>query len=206
MADNITEKTLTDLEFSTILDTIETFCISDLGRESVRKIRPLNRTLELKTELNQVNEYLASFSNENRIPNHYFEEITKEIYLLGIEDSFLEGTAFIKIASISDRVNELLIFFKKFKTYYPTLFQQSENIEINKQINSSIKALISPYGEVVDKASPVLLGLRKEINKLRGQLGGSFNKALAHYASLGYLDDIRESVVDNQRVLAVQAM
>ena len=99
---------MNDLEFSTILDTIETFCISDLGRESVRKIRPLNRTLELKSELNQVNEYLASFSNENRIPNHYFEEITKEIYLLGIEDSFLEGTAFIKIASISDRVNELL--------------------------------------------------------------------------------------------------
>jgi DNA mismatch repair protein MutS2 len=206
LANNITEKTLNDLEFSTILDTIETFCISDLGRESVRKIRPLNRTLELKSELNQVNEYLASFSNENRIPNHYFEEITKEIYLLGIEDSFLEGTAFIKIASISDRVNELLKFFKKFKSYYPTFFQQSENIEINKQINSSIKALISPYGEVVDKASPVLLGLRKEINKLRGQLGGSFNKALAHYASHGYLDDIRESVVDNQRVLAVQAM
>ncbi len=197
---------MTDLEFSTILDTIETFCISDLGREAVRKIRPLNRILELKTELNQVNEYLASFSNENRIPNHYFEEITKEIYLLGIEDSFLEGTAFIKIASISDRVNELLKFFKKFKTYYPTLFQQSENIEINKQINSSIKELISPFGEVVDKASPVLLGLRKEINKLRGQLGGSFNKALTHYANLGYLDDIRESVVDNQRVLAVQAM
>ncbi len=197
---------MTDLEFSTILETIETFCISDLGREAVQKIRPLSRILELKTELNQVNEYLASFSNENRIPNHYFEEITKEIYLLGIEDSFLEGTAFIKIASISDRVNELLKFFKKFKTYYPTLFQQSENIELNIQINSSIKALISPYGEVVDKASPVLFGLRKEINKLRGQLGGSFNKAMAHYASLGYLDDIRESVVDHQRVLAVQAM
>lgn len=197
---------MTDLEFSTILETIETFCISDLGREAVHKIRPLNRILELKTELNQVNEYLASFSNENRIPNHYFEEITKEIYLLGIEDSFLEGTAFIKIASISDRVNELLKFFKKFKTYYPTLFQQSENIETNKQIIGSIKALISPFGEVVDKASPVLFSLRKEINKLRGQLGGSFNKALAHYAGLGYLDDIRESVVDNQRVLAVQAM
>ena len=51
-----------------------------------------------------------------------------------------------------------------------------------------------------------LQNIRKDINKIRGQLGGSFNKAMANYASQGYLDDIRESVIDNQRVLAVQAM
>ncbi len=206
MAQNITDKTLIDLEFSTVLDTIEEFCISDLGRKMVQHIRPITRTLELKSELNQVNEYLSSFENENRIPSHYFEEITKEISLLGIEDSFLEGASFIKIASMSENVNDLLLFFKKFKDYYPTLFAQSEDIELNKVLSSQIRSLISPFGEVVDTASATLENIRKEINKIRGQLGGSFNKALAHYAAQGYLDDIRESVIDNQRVLAVQAM
>ena len=206
MAQNITDKTLIDLEFSTILETIEEYCISDLGRKRVQQIRPINRSLELKSELSQVNEYLSSFENENRIPSHYFEEITKEISLLGIEDSFLEGAAFIKIASMSDNVNDLLLFFKKFKEYYPTLFAQSEDIEFNKLLSAQIKSIISPFGEVVDNASPSLEKIRKDINKIRGQLGGSFNKAMAHYASQGYLDEIRESVVDNQRVLAVQAM
>ncbi len=206
MAQNITDKTLIDLEFSTVLETIEEFCISDLGRKRVQHIRPITRTLELKSELNQVNEYLSSFENENRIPSHYFEEITKEISLLGIEDSFLEGASFIKIASMSENVNDLLLFFKKFKDYYPTLFAQSEDIELNKVLSSQIRSLISPFGEVVDTASATLENIRKEINKIRGQLGGSFNKALAHYAAQGYLDDIRESVIDNQRVLAVQAM
>lgn len=206
MAQNITDKTLIDLEFSTVLETIEEYCISDLGRKRVQHIRPISRTLELKSELNQVNEYLSSFENENRIPSHYFEEITKEISLLGIEDSFLEGASFIKIASMSENVNELLLFFKKFKDYYPTLFAQSEDIELNKLLSSQIRSLISPFGEVVDTASATLENIRKEINKIRGQLGGSFNKALAHYASQGFLDDIRESVIDNQRVLAVQAM
>ena len=206
MQHNITDKTLNDLEFSTVLGTVEEYCISDLGREHVKRIRPINRSLELKAELYQVNEYLSSFENENRIPSHYFEEISKEISLLGIQDSFLEGTAFIKIASISENINNLLLFYKKFKDYYPTLFEQSEHIEFNKFLSTKIKNLISPFGEVVDKASPSLEHIRKEINKIRGKLGGSFNKALAHYASLGYLDDIRESVVDNQRVLAVQAM
>ena len=206
MAQNITDKTLIDLEFSTVLETVEEYCISDLGRQMVQHIRPINRSLELKSELNQVNEYLSSFANENRIPNHYFEEISKEISLLGIEDSFLEGTAFIKISSMSENVNDLLLFFKKFKEYYPTLFSQSEDIEFNKLLSGQIKSLISPFGEVVDNASVTLQNIRKDINKIRGQLGGSFNKAMANYASQGYLDDIRESVIDNQRVLAVQAM
>ncbi len=206
MAQNITDKTLIDLEFSTVLETIEEYCISDLGRKKVKHIRPINRSLELKSTLHQVNEYLSAFENENRIPSHYFEEISKEISLLGIEDSFLEGNAFIKIASMSENVNDLLMFFKKFKDYYPTLFTESEDIEFNKLMGTQIRSLISPFGEVVDNASAALQNIRKEINKIRGQLGGSFNKALAHYSSQGYLDDIRESVVDNQRVLAVQAM
>ena len=206
MAHKITDKTLIDLEFSTVLESIEEYCISDLGRERVKRIRPINRSLELKSELFQVNEYLSAFENENRIPGHYFEEISNEISLLGIEDSFLEGTAFIKISSISDNINNLLVFYKKFKEYYPILFEQSENLEFNKFISSKINALISPFGEVVDNASSTLQQIRKEINKRRVQRGGSLNKAMAHYSSLGYLDDIRESVVDNQRVLAVQAM
>ncbi len=206
LANRITQKTLNDLEFSTVLQIIERHCISDLGRKKVLQIQPIPRVLELKTELNQVNEYVSSFENENRIPNHYFDDITKEIYLLGIEDSFLEGTSFQKISSISATVNNLLLFFKKFKDYYPTFFVQSENIDFTKFLINHIDKMISPYGEVVDKASETLHSIRKEINRTRGKLGGSFTKALSHYISLGYLDDIKESVVDNQRVLAVQAM
>ena len=122
MTNRITQKTLNDLEFPTVLQIIEAFCISDLGRKKVLQIKPIPRVLELKTELNQVNEYLSSFKNENRIPNHYFDDITQDIHLLRIEDSFLEGTSFQKISSISATVNLLLTFFKKFKDYYPTFF------------------------------------------------------------------------------------
>jgi DNA mismatch repair protein MutS2 len=206
LVNKITQKTLNDLEFSTILYKIEEFCISDLGREKALHIKPIARVLELKDELNQVNDYLSSFENENRIPNHYFDNITQEIYLLSIEDSFLEGVSFQKISSISTTVNILLLFFKKFKEYYPALFNQSQDVEFTKFLKSSIDKIISPYGEVVDKASESLNLIRKDINKIRGQIGSSFTKALANYSSRGYLDEIKESVVENQRVLAVQAM
>ncbi len=185
---------------------IEEYCVSDLGRERVRALRPISRALEMKSELNQVNEYLASFENENRIPNHYFEEITRELHLLGIEDSFLEAEAFNKLASISENVNILLGFLEKFKEYYPVLYEESLDLDRTQDIQKNIQRVISPHGEVLDKASETLLSIRKQIGSIRGKLGSSFNKSLAHYASQGYLDEIRESVVDNQRVLAVQAM
>ncbi len=185
---------------------IEEYCVSDLGRSRVRGMHPISRVLEMKSELNQVNEYLASFENENRIPNHYFDEITKELHLLGIEDSFLEAESFNKLASLAENVNILLSFLEKFKEYYPVLYEESLDLERTQEIQKSVQRVISPHGEVLDKASETLLSIRKQIGSIRGKLGSSFNKALAHYASQGYLDEIRESVVENQRVLAVQAM
>jgi DNA mismatch repair protein MutS2 len=66
--------------------------------------------------------------------------------------------------------------------------------------------VIDRFGEIRDNASDNLYTLRKQIQALKGKIAQSFNKALSHYQNLDYLDDIRESVVENKRVLAVKAM
>ena len=203
---NISEKTLNDLEFNTILQSVQELCISELGKEASKKIKPIKNKEKLQQELFQVNEYLSSFINDNRIPNHYFDDTLKEIHLLKIENSYLEPAAFLKIANNTSTIQELQKFFKKFKEYYPVLFLKSEEIEYEKFIVENIQKYISPFAEVNDNATPTLKQIRSEINTVRGKISASFTKALAHYNSSGYLDEIRESVVDNQRVLAVQAM
>ncbi len=206
MSSTITKKTLNDLEFDTVLNSISTYCNTNLGKEAVLQIEPIVNKDSLLQQLQQTNEYLASFQNENKIPNHHFEEITKEVHTLGIEGSFLEASSFQSIATLSDIVNTLLKFFKKFNEYYPTLHIFSEDIEYTKSIIENIDKIINRFGEVKDNATAELRLIRKEINTVRGQIGTSFTKALNHYAKHDFLDDIRESVIDNQRVLAVIAM
>jgi DNA mismatch repair protein MutS2 len=189
-----------------VLNRIADYCHSDLGKKAVLLIEPIIIKDQLYQQLFQTNEYLASYENENKIPNHHFDAITKEIHLLGIEDSFLEAISFQKIATLSNTVGILKKFFKKFKEYYPSLFEHSELIDYNKSISESIGNYINQYGEVDDKATPELKNIRKEINSIRSLISSSFTKALNHYAGNGYLDDIRESIVDNQRVLAVLSM
>ncbi len=202
----ISEKTLLDLELITILKSVSEFCISDLGKNETLQIKPFSSFQKLYPELQKVNEYLSSFENDNRIPNHYFDDIQKEIHLLNIENSYLEPASFLKIINNTTTVFELLKYFKKFKEYYPTLFNSSEEINYQNQLVINIEKVITPYGEVTENASALLKQIRRDINSVRSKIGDSFTKALSKYNSAGYLDEIRESVIDNQRVLAVTAM
>jgi len=206
LSSKITQKTLNDLEFDTIINSIGEHCITGLGRKAVQDIKPISAKLHLLEALHLVNEYVASFENENKIPNHHFEEITEQIHLLGVEDSFLEAPAFKNLATIAATTNNILTFLKKFKEYYPTIYELSSEIEFTNTIIELIKKVINDFGEVSTNASSQLKHIRKEMHSIRGKIGGSFTAALSRYASAGYLDDIKESVIENQRVLAVQAM
>ncbi|NIJ45106.1 DNA mismatch repair protein MutS2 [Wenyingzhuangia heitensis] len=202
----IHSKTLQDLEFSIILENISQHCASEKGKEQILTIVPISNKPDLEIALAQVNEYLGSLVSENRIPNHYFDDIEKEVKLLKIENSKLLPDAFLKIANISNTSNELILHFRKFKDYYPTLELLTENIEFTKSISDAIFKIITNYGEVHPKASELLNRIRKNLNEVRSQITASFNSEMAKYNKAGFLDDIRESIIENQPVLAVQAI
>ncbi|WNW02064.1 DNA mismatch repair protein MutS [Tenacibaculum sp. HL-MS23] len=206
MTKNISEKTLQDLEFTTVLEQVAEHCITNLGKEKTLVVQPISNKRKLFFELNLVNEYLSSFENENRLPNHFFEDITEETKRLAIENSFLETEAFLRVATVTETVNEMKKFLIKFKTYYPTLFKLSDQIELTTFVSDSIKEIITSYGKVADNASPALKQIRKDINNVRGKISESFTHALSRNIANGYLDDIKETIIDNQRVLAVTAM
>jgi DNA mismatch repair protein MutS2 len=153
----------------------------------------------------QTSEYVSSFQNNNAIPNHGFDAISHEIKFLAIEDSFLEVGSFRKIATLSSTVNFLLTYFKKFDDYYH-LNSRASQVELTKDIISSVDAIVDKYGEIKDNASPDLLNTRRDINSVRGKVNQSFGVSMTQYNSLGYLDDIKESFVQNRRVLAVLSM
>ncbi|MEC3907932.1 DNA mismatch repair protein MutS [Tamlana sp. 2201CG12-4] len=203
---NIHKKTLQDLEFQTVLQQVSELCITPLGHAETLKIVPFKVKEELLFSLDLTNEYSSSFDNDNRIPNHSFDTITKEIKLLNIENTFLEVHGLKKIVAMSLTVNTIVVFLKKFEEYYPNLNQFASHIEVTKVLIEKVDAIVDRFGDIKDNASPLLFDLRQSINKIKGKINASFSTALNMYHNLDYLDDIRESVVDNKRVLAVKAM
>ena len=203
---NIHDKTLQDLEVATVLRQVSEHCVTALGNAQALQIAPLKTKAELLIALQLTNEYVSSFYNDNRIPNHGFDAITKELKLLRIENTYLEVHSLKKLVSISLTTNEILKFSIKFEDYYPNLNEYASNIEITKVIIEKVDDVVDRFGDIKDNASVLLYELRQSMNKLKGKINQSFATALNTYHNLEYLDDIRESVVENKRVLAVKAM
>ncbi|MBU2973173.1 endonuclease MutS2 [Zobellia sp. B3R18] len=203
---NIHPKTVQDLEFPTVLKQVSARCSTELGKERALEITPMTDKETVENVLGQTAEYLSSFVNENRIPPHGFDAINKELQLLRIENTTLEVSSFKKIATICTTVATQKKFLKKFKEYYPLLFEVSEKIQLNTDIPKEIDVVIDRFGEVKDRASNKLFDIRRQMNQVKGKIGQSFASALNTYHGSDYLDDIRESVVENRRVLAVKAM
>lgn len=203
---NIHQKTLDDLEFGTVQLQLSEHCVTNLGKETALKVVPFSEVEVLKKELSYTNEYLSSFDNDNRIPNHGFEALTKEIKLLNIDNTYLEIPSLQKLVSTSLTANSILKFLGKFKEYYCNLHQLSQPIEHTTAIIDHVDVVVDRYGDIKDNASPTLATLRKSIATLRTKINTSFASALNKYHNLEYLDDIRESVVENKRVLAVKSM
>lgn len=202
----ITAKTLSDLEFPTVRQQVSRFTVTGPGKEKALQIAPFSSYEKTLFALHQTNEYVSSYQQESRIPNHGFDAIDMEIKMLGIEDTILEASSLKKIGAISETANTQIKFFEKFEEIYPTLRKTTGEIEYTSLLIEKINKVIDRFGEVKDDASPLLEDIRRKINHVKGQINASFGSALTHYSNLGYLDDIRETVVENVRVLAVTAM
>lgn len=149
---HIPKKTLEDLEFNRVTEQITDFAITPMGKKACLSLTPLEDQKTLLKELLSVSEYLASFENDNRIPNHGFEDLSPAFQLLKIENSVLEIHAFRNIAAASQTVNTLLKFLNKFKTYYPSLHQVGSEIEINSELKKEIDNVIDRFGEIDRKS------------------------------------------------------
>lgn len=202
----IANKTLEDLEFPSVLKQVSENCVTEPGKERALAITPFQDLSEIEPELKRVKEFTASFGGDNPIPNHGFEPIFKELHLLDIENSSLEITGFRKILALSETTRILLKFFKKYEEFYIQLNTFSEDVNHTPVIADAISQKIDKYGEIKDDASLELGAIRRRLNGIKGKINSSFGRALAHYAQNDYLDEIRESVVENRRVLAVKAM
>jgi DNA mismatch repair protein MutS2 len=202
----VPKKTLEDLEFPRVIALLAERCVTGPGRENAEKTHPFLRVGSLRESLGRTQEYLASFQSENRIPNHGFESVDSDLHLLRLENSLLPVEAFRRFSALSNLIQTHQRFFKKFSEYFPFLQAWVQQATFKKEIPEAVDGVIDRHGEIKDTASPRLAEIRKQVRTLHGKINQSFNAALSRYLQAEFLDEIRESVVENRRVLAVKAM
>ncbi len=202
----VSDKTLIDLEFPQVRIQLAENCTTEKGREKALLLKPFKSYKRSMFALEQTQEYKSSAWEEKPIPNHGFDPIDEEIKILGVENSTLEVISFRRIKSISETANQLILHFRKYKELYPRLYQTSDPVELTTYLIENIDQVINRYGEVKDEASPLLSNIRRSLQVVKSKIGSSFASAMSRYNAQGFLDEIKESIVENMRVLAVKSM
>lgn len=199
----VSEQTLRDLEFPKILEQISEFAFNERTVEVISNLKPYENHEELITDLKTTNEYLTSIESENKIPFSEFYYMKDFLPRLEIENYYLSVEEFFKIKSNALQIKEITKFITQFEEYFPELNKIISQVIFEKIIVTEIDSVFNKHGEIKDDASPELHSIRKRSKLLGGKITELFNKSMT--ANLSFLDDIRESVMENRRVLAVNS-
>ena len=195
---------LNELEFPKLLEEITPYAYSPRVAEKISNIKPLPQK-EAEFLLKKTSEYLSSYESENYIPFDEYEDIEEPLKLMLIENFRLEASAFLRIRKITEQIGKLQSFFPKFSENFPNLEEEIKGLEFRKEIIDKISAVFNHFGEVKNEASPLLKEIRESISIAKKNIQENFNKSLNHYAQQDFLDEIRESTIEDQRVLAVKS-
>lgn len=200
----INKADLNELEFPQLLAEIAPFAYSPKTREKIHELLPM-KIEEAEISLKKTSEYLSSFESSNAIPFDEYEDIESELKLMLIENYRLENSAFIKIKTLTEQIGKLQKFFPTMPDTFPNLMQDASALEYKKEIIDKVDKVFNRFGEVKSEASPILKTLRAEIQVAKKAIQENFNRVLFNYSQSDFLDDIRESIIEDQRVLAVKS-
>ncbi|MFT3920755.1 endonuclease MutS2 [Cloacibacterium sp.] len=200
----VTKENLQELEFPKLLAEISPFAFSPKVADKILHLKLL-KIDEAEISLKKTSEFLTSFESSNAIPFSEYEDLEAELKVMHIENFRLDNTAFIRIKNITEQIGKLQKFFPAFSETFPILLEEVQKLEFKKEIVEKIDKVFNRFGEVKSEASTVLKTLRTEIQHAKKHIQENFSKTLSHLSSTDFLDEIRETVIDDQRVLAVKS-
>lgn len=199
----ISNQTLKDLEFHAVQSEIAAFAYTEKVEERITTLQPYTDYTELIQDLYTTNEYLASFESGNAFPFAEYYILDEYLKRLEIENYYLPAEEFFKIKSNTLQVKQILKYLTTLEEYNPVLVEKAASIVYEKDIVKLIDTVFNKFGDVKDDASPELKIIRDRLRHLNSRITELFNKSMAYHSD--YLDDIRESVIGNRRVLAVKS-
>lgn len=199
----ISDQTLKDLEFPTVLEQIEQFVFTEKVSAKINTLKPYQDKDELIFDLKTTNEFLTTIESGNAFPFSEYFILDEYLKRLDIENYYLPAEEFFKIKSNTLQIKEIKKYLTNFEEYLPTILAKAETISYEKEIVKIIDQVFNKFGEVKDDATPELKQVRTQLKQLNARITELFNKSMQYHTNV--LDDIRESVIGNRRVLAVKS-
>jgi len=199
-----TADVLEKLEFDKIKVRIARYASSELGKEMVEQIRPLERLEEIEAELAKVSEFKRLIEEDDPFPIDGVSDIREALHKAAIEGNFITPAELLNIAGFLKASRNIKIYFAKRTAKYPLLSDLVMPVFIDKVLEFNIERAIDEHGNLKDSASKELREIRQEIISKTDTLRKKLELILKSIADKDYTQEDIITQRDGRMVIPVK--
>jgi DNA mismatch repair protein MutS2 len=200
------ESALGQLEFDKIRDLLAEKCKSAYAKEKAVSLRVHTRIEFIQIELRRTSEYKMLLEQGQFFPNEENLNIAHQIKLLGLPGAVLSGDQFLQIRKLAEALRKIFHWFDtERRLAYAALASVIKDSYYEKAIVHIIDEILEENGQVRDKASPELAGIRISLFKKRNELRRLFDRIVGKLNRAGYVAETEEAFLNGRRVVALFA-
>ena len=172
------EHTLSVLEFSKIKKQLKEKIFTASGELFVEKITPKIDLQPIFNAQRETNEMREIIFYEGTPPFSRLEDLTRELKKSAIKGSILDAAKIIKILKVLITSRLIKNFLMKTKDKYPLIKKKAEKIRTFSELEKEIILCIGEDGLVLDRASPELRKIRRDLVKKEQALKNQLEKII----------------------------
>ena len=201
----IPDDNLLTKEFAQVKELAAGYCLSPMGRKVIAGLKPEADFEAVNFQLNLVSDFKKLVEDGLVFPDEGYEDISREMALLRIDNSVLQPSQFLKIYALSSAAMSIIKFFKSHDEGYNFLRSLVNGVNEQKEITALIEEVFDEQGVVKSDASPQLLSIRKSLIRKRSEADRIYQSVIQKYRKAGYIGETEESTRNGRRVVAVVA-
>ncbi|MBR4260530.1 MAG: endonuclease MutS2, partial [Clostridia bacterium] len=193
----------TKLEFNKILETLESYCKTYIGKNKCFSILPSNNSEEVKQLLQETSEAYDLLVKYGNLPIDEIQDITP--YVKNLESYIpLTAKALLEIAKILKVSGNLKEYFNNAEEEHTHLSQKFESLYTNPGIYQEISKAILDENNIADDASKTLSSLRRNRRRLESGIKEKLNSFIHSSSYSKYIMEPIITIRNDRYVIPVK--
>jgi DNA mismatch repair protein MutS2 len=196
--------TLKVLEYEQVRALLLEQINTDLGRERVAELAPLDDEEEIRKRLRETAEARRLIDQAGSLPLGGIHDVRHAVETAA-RDGLIEAQALLDLADTIASARRLRGFLLKRHEEAPRLAELGQEIGDFERIEGEIRRCIGPRGDVLDNASATLARVRKEQRVLHGRMMERLHSYLRNSAYRDMIQDPVVTIRDDRYCIPVKA-
>lgn len=176
------------LEYKEVIELIAVKTTNIFGREYVENRKPLDDPYEIAAIQAETAEAMRILDSTESFVIGQLDDI-REVIVMARKGRALETAEILKVYEIAVRSRLLKKYLSTREFMAPRLREQSVVVELFPRFEAEVKKAVSPEGHILDRATPKLEAIRKNISVLQGRVNSKLEQFLRDSQYRGMLQE-----------------